>query len=736
MVELHSDSSPLGGHTNDITKPSSPSLNDLDHESTTKLSSPLVLKSNNNTKIDSTSMDEDFYDTGSNISITDNDETKVDPKIITNNNSNNNNNDNLLSTASSNNIIPLQSDQNVIPPNINHHHSNSTSTNNNSPSTPNSYKGSRSEASDMTNDTSTTSVDDDDEDLDHHTLLIPQSHSSKTIQQELNNLHSTSTPPLTSTPITNIINNNNNNNTEEDINDNDVVDSTVSTINNIPSPRPLPTPTQGSMALPTDLTTTTRDSNSRSSIVQQQQPHSRPITSRSTTFLGRSHTFQNAQEHTKSEIIRTKKLLTGNRHPYYGTQIDKSHVNYVLAYCMSTSIRHDTSANSGIMRKLEDKDFSINKKYTFQIGGTELTPAAEYDFKFKDYCPDVFRSLRSTFGIDPGDYLTTFGESFLFSDLVTPSKAGKSGAIFFYSSDYRYLIKTIHHSEHRQLRRILKHYYKYVKENPNTLISQFYGLHRIKMPFSGGFAKHHFVVMNNLFPPFRDIHLKYDIKGSTLGRITRIKQIRKRNEETKKIEYEDDDLSKYTLKDMNFLNQNELINFGPQKKQIFFKQLESDVKFLKEANAMDYSLLIGIHDTKKGNSLETNQKLSIFAPEFDQVQDDRRKSIILSTIPRNVDREHDLPTNVFKGRSTFVFYGHDGGIRSTNEDNEPMSEIYYLGIIDCLTNYSLKKHLETFWRSLGHSRSTISALPADEYGQRFLKFIRKGTGNLKKNKQA
>ena len=70
---------------------------------------------------------------------------------------------------------------------------------------------------------------------------------------------------------------------------------------------------------------------------------------------------------------------------------------------------------------------------------------------------------------------------------------------------------------------MLKDYHHHVKDNPYTLISQFYGLHRVKMPlFGGGSRKVHFVVMNNLFPPHRDIHLKYDLKGSTWGRNTTI----------------------------------------------------------------------------------------------------------------------------------------------------------------------------------------------------------------------
>ena len=54
-----------------------------------------------------------------------------------------------------------------------------------------------------------------------------------------------------------------------------------------------------------------------------------------------------------------------------------------------------------------------------------------------------------------------------------------------------------------------------MKSNPHTLISRFYGLHRVKLPRG---RKIHFVIMNNLFPPHKDIHETYDLKGSTVGR--------------------------------------------------------------------------------------------------------------------------------------------------------------------------------------------------------------------------
>lgn len=409
------------------------------------------------------------------------------------------------------------------------------------------------------------------------------------------------------------------------------------------------------------------------------------------------HSLMKLSVQKRKEFMEDETVLIGNK-------ISEGHQNFVMAYNMLTGIRVAVSRCSGVMRKLNDADFKATKKLSFDMDGTELTPSSRYDFKFKDYSPDIFRELRNLFGIDPADYLMSITGKYILSELGSP---GKSGSFFYYSRDFRFIIKTIHHSEHKQLRRMLKEYYTHVKENPNTLISQFYGLHRIKV--NGGMKKVYFIVMNNLFPPHRDIHIKYDLKGSTWGRYTRLP---KDSDGPK-------DISAYTLKDLNWLEREDYIQFGPEKRKIFLKQLEADVKLLKRINVMDYSFLFGIHDVKRGN-LAMVEKLSIFDPKSSL------KAEVVKTNPRDIDRGLDLPTDVFPGRSKYIFYGHDGGIRATNEMNEPVTDIYYMGIIDCLTNYSMKKRLETAWRSLSHTRNTISALPAKEYGDRFLSFIRSG----------
>ena len=47
-----------------------------------------------------------------------------------------------------------------------------------------------------------------------------------------------------------------------------------------------------------------------------------------------------------------------------------------------------------------------------------------------------------------------------------------------------------------------------------------------------------------------------------------------------------------------------------------------------------------------------------------------------------------MPDEMLEERKNLIFYSDDGGFRATHEDGHPGEEIYYLGIIDCLTHVS------------------------------------------------
>ena len=371
-----------------------------------------------------------------------------------------------------------------------------------------------------------------------------------------------------------------------------------------------------------------------------------------------------------------------------GTKVDMHHVNWVTAYNMLTGIRFTVSrTNAKIDRELTDQDFDARHKFSFDITGNELTPSAKYDFKFKDYAPWVFRHLRAKFKLDPADYLISLTSKYILSELGSP---GKSGSFFYFSRDYKYIIKTIHHAEHKLLRKILRDYFAHIERNPNTLISQFYGLHRVKIPYG---RKIHFVVMNNLFPPHRDIHQTFDLKGSTIGRNFKEEEL-ERN-------------PRATLKDLNWLRRNNHLEFGPQKKHLFIGQMEQDVALLKKLKIMDYSLLVGIHDLSKGNEENLRDKtLQVFQPGVENAEevpldsmtrtqsklDSARKArelrhIIKREKPVPMDQSiHKMPEEMLEERRNFLFYSDDGGFKATHENGQPGDEIYYLGIIDCLTH--------------------------------------------------
>lgn len=86
--------------------------------------------------------------------------------------------------------------------------------------------------------------------------------------------------------------------------------------------------------------------------------------------------------------------------------IDENHDNYVLMYDMLTGIRTCVSrCEAKPWRALQEGDFCSTHKLAFDLSGGDETPSSRYDFKFKDYSPWVFRSLREAFLIDAADYL-------------------------------------------------------------------------------------------------------------------------------------------------------------------------------------------------------------------------------------------------------------------------------------------------------------------------------------------
>jgi hypothetical protein len=105
---------------------------------------------------------------------------------------------------------------------------------------------------------------------------------------------------------------------------------------------------------------------------------------------------------------------------------------------------------------------------------------------FLDYAPHVFQKIRESRGISEAEYLRSISPEQLIGNLLcgrltslseqlSEGSGGRSGASFYYSHDGKLIIKQISSEEFLNFKRTLPEYYNYMMQNPDTIISQFYG---------------------------------------------------------------------------------------------------------------------------------------------------------------------------------------------------------------------------------------------------------------------
>ena len=138
--------------------------------------------------------------------------------------------------------------------------------------------------------------------------------------------------------------------------------------------------------------------------------------------------------------------------------------------------------------------------------------------------------------------------------------------------------------------------------------------------------------------------------------------------------------------------------------------MQRDVALLQKLKIMDYSMLVGIHDLERGNEEQLRDKtLKVFQPGGDNTEDQNPpamgalartpskletakrakelREMVKNEKPVSMDQMLDkMPQGAH--RKDFYFYADDGGFQATHENDLPGEEIYYLGIIDCLTRVS------------------------------------------------
>ncbi|KAK6933982.1 MORN motif [Dillenia turbinata] len=419
--------------------------------------------------------------------------------------------------------------------------------------------------------------------------------------------------------------------------------------------------------------------------------------------------LQNEDLEPRGQRLRQMRLQPPKRQ---GETISKGHKNYELMLNLQLGIRHSVgrpapTASLDLKASAFDPKEKVWTKFPPE-GSKHTPPHQSCDFRWKDYCPLVFRTLRKLFKVDPADYMLSICGNDALRELSSP---GKSGSFFYLTNDDRYMIKTMKKSEVKVLLRMLPAYYNHFRAFDNTLVTKFFGLHCVKLT-GAAMKKVRFVIMGNLFCTEYPIHRRFDLKGSSHGRTTD-KPESEINPNT-------------TLKDLD-------LNFIFRLQKTWFqelcRQVDRDCDFLEQERIMDYSLLVGLHfrqtsfnrdaasesctpnhtPSKSGDS--GNEAARLSRADKDQLLFDPSR---WETIKLGINMPARAEETVRRGDAEQLI-------------GEPTGEFYdvimFFGIIDILQDYDISKKLEHAYKSIQYDPTSISAVDPRQYSRRFRDFI-------------
>lgn len=384
--------------------------------------------------------------------------------------------------------------------------------------------------------------------------------------------------------------------------------------------------------------------------------------------------------------------------------------NFPYSRCISFAMESTLQGEKAGIVLTPDRDITIKEleevvhynKFELPLNDVDLRKIAQTKKKAKpvvfdmtEYTPSGFKELRNRWGITDYAYFRSLSQ--LSGDGAIGD--GKSGMLFFFTRDRRYVLKTVKTNEMTVLvdNGLLKTYVRHMADNPDSLICRFFGLYTFKM---GKPAREiNLVCMQNSFDTRLVLHEKYDLKGSTANRwcTPRFGSV---------------------LKDLNFGNSK--LYLDSKDRVDFLKQCERDTAILEQFNVMDYSLLLGVHKpTDTPEKVQKNLLLLSMASQL-EVRISRRTSTI-NTAPTKPSPAASSSVRPNGNRWQRDF----GGIQGVDPDTQK-PQVYIMQIIDLLQSYDTGKRLENLIKSqMTEEVSEISAVNPKTYRARFLAYMAK-----------
>jgi len=186
--------------------------------------------------------------------------------------------------------------------------------------------------------------------------------------------------------------------------------------------------------------------------------------------------------------------------------------------------------------------------------------------------PQGFAAVRDLAGVDHDSFFASLTRDELLGGDTQAS--GKSGSIFWFSPDGRFVVKTVEEEELQNLLTTLPKYARHLKDNRDSLLTRYFGAYRFT---SSRGDTVNIVVMNNVLDGARH-HEVYDLKGTTEDRWVEEKAGK-------------------CLKDINF--EPVTMRVCSEMHERLHAVLQADTQFLERLHIMDYSLILSIQYLRK-----------------------------------------------------------------------------------------------------------------------------------------
>uniref|UniRef100_A0AAQ4R4R0 Phosphatidylinositol 5-phosphate 4-kinase type-2 gamma n=1 Tax=Gasterosteus aculeatus aculeatus TaxID=481459 RepID=A0AAQ4R4R0_GASAC len=380
----------------------------------------------------------------------------------------------------------------------------------------------------------------------------------------------------------------------------------------------------------------------------------------------------------------------------------------VLMWGVNHSINDLSHVPVPVMLLPDDFKASTKIKVSNHLFNKEKLPG---QFKFKDYCPQVFRNLREHFGIEDQDYQVSLARSPPIKD-----EEGQGGKLLLASYDRTLVVKEISSEEVEEMHHILSEYHQHIVTcHGSTLLPQFLAMYRVTVESEDTYL----VVMRNMFSCRLHVHRKYDLKGSLLSREASFKEKVRSNycngcptSSVKELP---------TYKDVDFRNNMQKVYVSDEEKEKIVDRLNRDIEFLVRMRIMDYSLLLGIHDVERAEREEEEEEMES-SYEEEEEEENSTAPAPGSNSPEGIGGY----MNSFKpmGPGEFDPYVDVYAIQSAV--GAPQREVYFMGLIDVLTQYDTKKKAAHAAKAVKHGAGAeISTVHPEQYAKRIREFITK-----------